>query len=178
MKYALIVILALICINCEYIPEEEFTKVKSDEFPDQESWNASIIITKDGQMVGLLEASHIKKFSKKKITYIEDGLKVDFYNEQGEHTSILNSEGGRVYDIEQNMIAFGNVVVVSDSGMTLYTDTLKWNNKDQKIISEIPVKITTETDTIYGDSFISDPDLANYVITNSRAVSKRKLNLK
>jgi len=67
--------------------------------------------------------------------------------------------------------------VLSDSGMTLYTDTLRWNNKDQKIISEIPVKITTQTDTIYGDSFISDPNLENYTITNSRAISKRTLKL-
>jgi len=94
MKAVIIAIALLILCGCETTPEEEFIEVNTAEYPDQESWDASIIITKDGRTVGLLEAAHIKKFSKKKLTYIEDGLKVDFYNEKGEHTSVLNSEGG------------------------------------------------------------------------------------
>ena len=85
----------------------------------------------------------------------------------GQHTSVLTSEGGEVNDIEQNMTAYGNVVVVSDSGVTLYTDTLYWDNENQKIKSEIPVMIISENDTLYGDTFISDPSLENYEITNS-----------
>ena len=76
------------------------------------------------------------------------------------------------------MLAYGNVVVVSDSGVTLYTDTLKWDNKEQKIYSEIPVKITTQDhDTLYGDSFKSDPNLDNYEILNPRGKSKKSLKI-
>jgi LPS export ABC transporter protein LptC len=164
-------------MSCTGSTEEDLPETQPGDFPDQESWNASIIITREGRTVGLLEATHIQKYSSKNLTYIDDGLKVDFFNEEGEHTSVLTSEGGMVHDIKQDMIAYGNVIVVSDSGMTLYTDTLKWDNKRQKIISEIPVKITSETDTIYGDSFISDPNLTNYTITNSRATSSRRLEI-
>jgi LPS export ABC transporter protein LptC len=173
VKLALITLL----FSCSGTTENGTTEITDEEYPDQESWNATIIITREGETVGYLEANHIKKFSKKNLTYIEDGLKVDFYNQDGEHTSVLTAEGGMVHDIKQDMIAYGNVVVVSDSGMTLYTDTLRWDNKKQKIISEIPVKITSETDTIYGDSFISDPNLTNYTIINSRAKSNRRLKL-
>ncbi|GIS47488.1 MAG: hypothetical protein Ct9H90mP20_1580 [Candidatus Neomarinimicrobiota bacterium] len=30
----------------------------------------------------------------------------------------------------------GNVVVVSDSGVTLYTDTLSWDNVDEKVFTD------------------------------------------
>jgi LPS export ABC transporter protein LptC len=167
----------LFLIACSSAPEEDPTEISTEEYPDQESWNSTIIITKEGQTIGILEAAYIKKFTQKNLTYIEDGLKVDFFNTEGNHTSVLTSEGGLVHDVKQDMIAYGNVVVVSDSGMTLFTDTLKWDNNQQKIISEIPVMITSETDTVYGDTFISDPNLSNYTITNSRAVSNRRLKL-
>ncbi len=167
IKVIIFVVLSLALVQC--IPREEESADSNTvvEYPDQESWNSTLIITKDGQKVGIVDAKHFKKFTKKNKTYISEGLKVDFFNELGEHTSILTSAGGEVDDRKQDMIAYGNVIVVSDSGMTLFTDTLIWDNKRQKIISEIPVKITSESDTLYGDSFISDPNLENYEITNS-----------
>ena len=86
--------------------------------------------------------------------------------------------GGKVDDRKQDMIAYGNVVVVSDSGMILLTDTLRWDNERQKIISEIPVTIISDTDTLYGDTFISDPSLENYEITNSRGSGSEILRKK
>ena len=71
------------------------------------------------------------------------------------------------WTVGKDMVAYGNVVVVSDSGVTLYTDTLYWDNGNQKIISKIPVMIISENDSLYGDTFISDPSLENYEITNS-----------
>jgi len=135
-------------------------------------------LTTDGKKNGIVNASHMKKYSKKNLTLIENGLTVDFFDKDGNHSSVLTSEGGRVDDTKQDMIAYGNVIVVSDSGMTLYTDTLKWDNERQKIISEIPVKITSVTDTLYGDSFISDPNLENYEITNSHGTGSELLRKK
>ncbi|KAA3617266.1 MAG: LPS export ABC transporter periplasmic protein LptC [Calditrichaeota bacterium] len=167
IKLIFIIILLFTLFNCAQREEETTGSSTVTEFPDQESWNSTLFITNDGQKVGIVEAKHFQKFSKKKKTYISEGLKVDFFNNEGQHTSVLTSIGGEVDDQKQDMIAYGNVIVVSDSGMTLYTDTLMWDNKRQKIISLIPVKITSDTDTLYGDSFISDPSLENYEITNS-----------
>jgi len=166
-KVLLLLVLFFAVIQCGQREDETTGSNTVAEFPDQESWNSTLIITKEGQKVGVVEAKHFQKYNKKNKTYISEGLKVDFFNDLGQHTSVLTSIGGEVDDGKQDMIAYGNVIVVSDSGMTLYTDTLMWDNKRQKIISEIPVKITSETDTLYGDSFISDPNLENYEITNS-----------
>ncbi len=170
----LIIMSLFLLLNCSNNEtQSETTEIVRDDLPDQESWNAQLTITNEGKKVGVVNAGHIKKYSSKKLTLISEGVKVDFFNNMGEHTSVLTSKGGEVKDQSQNMIAYGNVVVVSDSGLTLFTDTLLWDNEKQKIISEIPVKITSDTDTLYGDSFISDPNLENYEITNSRGVSNQ-----
>ena len=168
LKSILVILAIFVLISC--FRKETETQESSNvvEYPDQESWDATLTITNDGKKVGVVEASHYEKYTKKNQTYISEGLKVDFFNDQGKHTSVLTSEGGEVNEIKQDMVAYGNVVVVSDSGVTLYTDTLYWDNQNQKIISKIPVMILSENDTLYGDSFVSDPSLENYEITNSR----------
>ncbi len=146
--------------------------------PDQESWNTTVLITREGKTVGVLKAGHVQKFNKKNITLLDDSIRVDFFDEQGNHKSVLTALGGLVNDLTQDMEAYGNVVVVSDSGVTLYTDTLKWDNKNQKIYSEIPIMLTTEeNDTLYGDRFTSSPDLADYEIINPRGRSSKKINV-
>jgi len=168
----------IVFFSCSSQREEEQIQESVIEYPDQESWQATIRITKDGQTVGLLQAGHIQKFNQKKITLLKDGLVVDFFNTQGEHTSVLNSGGGTVYDDRQDMIAYENVVVVSDSGLQLFSDTLRWDNKNQKIYSDIPVRIVSdEADTLYGDRFTSDTDLSNYEIVNPRGKSTKSLRI-
>ena len=178
MKRLIFFILSLILIlHCS---EEKNKSLPADNnlYPDQESWQATILITKDGKTVGYLKAGHVQKFSRKQLTLLDEQIQVDFFNEKGQHTSVLTADGGKVYDVKQDMIAYGRVVVVSDSGLTLFTDTLKWDNKDQKIYSDIPVIFTTQDkDTLYGDSFKSDPDLVNYEIVNPRGKSKKTLTL-
>ncbi len=171
----LLTAVCLLAAACQRESEETVESNTNELLPDQESWDANLVITNEGRKVGVVRAAHIEKYNSKNLTLISDGLKVDFFNNEGQHTSVLTSEGGKVNDNDQNMTAYGNVVVVSDSGMTLYTDTLIWNNDTQKIISHIPVKIISEGDTLYGDSFISDANLENYEITNSRGSTNRVL---
>lgn len=164
--------------SCSSERENESAVTDSGIYPDQESWHAVMRVTKDGRTTGLINAGHIQKFSAKKITLMKDSLKVDFFDENGNHTSVLTSLGGKILDDRQDMTAYGNVIVVSDSGLALFTDTLRWNNKEQKIYSDIPVKfISDEGDTLYGDSFKSDPDLVNYEIENPHGKSSKIISL-
>lgn len=175
LKSFFVVIIVAVMISCSNNGSEDDQKTSTIEFPDQESWNSTLTITKDGQKVSIVQAAYYKKFSTKNIAYISEGLQADFFNDKGQHTSILTSQGGEVNDLDQDMIAYGNVIVVSDSGTTLHSDTLKWDNERQKIISEIPVMITSGTDTLYGDTFISDPSLENYELTNSHGTGGQLL---
>jgi len=65
------------------------------------------------------------------------------------------------------------VVVISDSGETLHTEKLLWNNKLQKILSEVEVMITTGTDTLYGVGFESDAALNSWTIKEPKGKTTR-----
>jgi len=160
--------------------DESKQSVQSEkDYPDQESWQATVLITKDAHTVGKLQAGHVRKFSKKNITLLDDSLTVDFFNPDGGHTSVLYAKGGKVFDVRQDMIAYGRVKVVSDSGLTLYTDTLRWDNKAQKIISDRAMMIVSdEGDTLFGDYFKSNPAMTDYEITNPRGKSSKRLQMK
>ena len=177
MRLIVLLVTGLFLWSCSQESQKN-VQTATGEFPDQESWNATVLITREGKTVGVLKAGHVMKFTKKNMTLLDENIQVDFFDENGNHKSVLTARGGRVNDLTQDMEAYGNVVVVSDSGVTLYTDTLKWDNKNQKIYSEIPIMLTTEeNDTLYGDSFRSSPDLVNYEIINPRGRSSKTINI-
>ena len=162
-----------------YCTEFETEKVETpvEDYPDQESWGNNIYFQRDGKRLAVLTAGYIAKYFKKKHTLLQEGVKVDFYGEDGELKSVLTSSEGKVFDERSDMVATGNVVVRSTNGTTLYTEELHWVNKEGKISSNVPVKITTEGDTLFGDTFKSDPDLINYEITNARGTSDKTISI-
>ncbi len=177
MRFFLLLLGVLILSACSSEKKDAAEPSGQEDFPDQESWETTIILTREGEKVGHVQAGHVRKYSKKGLTLLDEEIQVDFYD-NGQHTSVLTAEGGKVYGNDQDMLAYGNVVVKSDSGITLYTDTLIWDNKNQKVISEIPVRITTQdNDILYGDSFISDPDLVNYEIVNPRGKTTKSIKI-
>jgi len=144
------------------------------EYPDQESWNSTVISTSAGRVNAIIHYGHMEKFSKKGIVKFDQGVKVDFYDEEGRHTFVLTSNKGLLNERTNDVIAFENVVVVSDDGTTLRTEKLRWDERKQKVISDDFVTITTEKDTLYGIGFESDRHLTNWVIKKPWGVSQRK----
>ena len=72
------------------------------------------------------------------------------------------------------MRAIGNVVAVSDSGITLYTDTLIWDSKKEKMSTDDPIMLTTQkNDTLYGVGFESDSDFQNWKVIKPTGVTDR-----
>ncbi|KUK88407.1 MAG: hypothetical protein XE04_1967 [Marinimicrobia bacterium 46_43] len=54
-------------------------------------------------------AGRMKQFNETGEVYIGDSMRVDFYNDEGRHTSFLKSDSGIVNEKKQNLIAIGNV---------------------------------------------------------------------
>ena len=167
----------LLLTACTKFDDQNATALPNDEYPDQESWNAKMYFTREGKRQAVLNAGYVAKYSTKNFTLLKEGVRVDFYDRDGNVKSVLTSREGKVLDDTQDMIATGNVELVSSNGTHLYADELLWDNKLAKIKSKVPVKITTSTDTLYGDTFLSDPDLNDYEITNPRGSSQKTINI-
>ncbi len=136
----------------------------SEEIPDQESWNSTIFFSDSGKIKAILHAGHLSVFSRLKETLMDDNIKIDFYNENNVKTTTLTAKRGRVDEKTNNLYAIDSVVAINDSGIVIRTDEMMWRNKDQKIISEKYVTITSPTEIIEGYGFESDQNLSNYVI--------------
>jgi LPS export ABC transporter protein LptC len=112
----------------------------------------------------VLRAGHIASYTDRAVTYLDDGIAIDFYNEEGFRTSTLTARRGKVDDRTQDFAAYDRVVVVSDSGTTLRTDSLFWRNADRKIHTDAFVDISSPREHIMGHGLISDQSLRNYRI--------------
>jgi LPS export ABC transporter protein LptC len=140
-------------------------KTASKKLPDQEIWDFRARSTKDGNLEALIRAGHMQRFSKESLMLFDDSIHVDFYDDQGEHASVLTAERGE-YDMKtENVKAMGNVIVVSDSGITLYTDELFYYRDSDKIISNTRVKVETEEGhMLHGVGFESDAQMTFWEI--------------
>ena len=72
------------------------------------------------------------------------------------------------------MSAFGHVMIRSDSGLVLRTETLRWDDTYDMVATEDSVMFNTpEGDTLYGVGFESDIDLTHWTIYKPWGVTER-----
>lgn len=158
-------------VSCSKENNEISIKSSSD-YPDQESWGVTIILSDAGIERARIESDHLEKYNKKEFIILNDSVKVDFFDKQEKHVSTLFSSYAEVNQSSNNMVAIGGVIAVSDSGITLFTDTLIWNSKQEKMYTDDSIMITTDTqDTLYGIGFESDSDLKNWKILKPSGVA-------
>jgi len=144
------------------------------DVPTQESWNTSITFTDSGRVTAIMHAGHIAVHSTEQYTSLDGGIKVDFFDEQEHHTSVLTADRGKVDDQTQDLQASGNVVVESDSGTILKTSELWWANAKQLIHTPAYVEITSPSEQIRGHGLESDQHLTNYRIFRVTGRSQAK----
>ena len=143
--------------------------------PDQESWGVIIILTDEGTIRAKVRSGHLEKYNEKEFVMLDSSVTVDFFDRKEQHTSVLTSEKAEINQASNDMEAMGNVVAVSDSGITLYSESLTWNSGEEKLHTKDNIMITTlETDTLYGVGFESDSDLKNWKILSPSGVTGRE----
>ena len=153
---------------------EELQLAKGIDYPDQESWGVTIILTDSSIERARIKSGHLEKYNQGQHIMLDDIVKVDFFDKKQLHVAVLNSKKAEVDQKTNDMKAIGEVIAVSDSGITLYTETLFWNAKNEKMSTIDSVMITTlENDTLYGVGFESDSDLQNWKILKPSGVTDR-----
>ena len=172
----LLTILFLCSMSCFNRVEEKNANTR-EGLPDQESWKVTITLTDHGTIRSIVRSGHLEKYDDKQFILLDQRVNSDFFNEEENHTTNLKSELAEVEEGNDFMRAMGNVIVVSDSGLTLYTDTLVWDSKEELIYTEDNVMLTTEKgDTLYGIGFESDIAMENWRIIKPSGVTAIKEN--
>jgi LPS export ABC transporter protein LptC len=155
---------ALMFSGCEEKIKPSIVALPATELPSQESWNSAIIFSDSARIKAILWAGYIARYSVQRYTILQDSVRVDFFDADQHHTSVLTARRGKVNDATQDFVAYDNVIVISDSGTTLRTDSLFWNNATRKVSTQAFVDITSPTEHIMGQGLESDQNLKNYKI--------------
>ena len=142
-------------IACSKLPESQMGEGGESRAPDQVIWNGRIEVIEEGKLKSIIQAGKISTYKKRKITELDSGVVVDFYNSRGVHSSQLISRRARIEEITDLFMAQDSVVVVSDSGATLRSERLYWDRKERKIRSDTLVVMTTEYDSLRGFDFLT-----------------------
>ena len=125
-------------------------------------------------MRALVKSGHLEKFNDRQYILLDKDVNVDFFDDLEQHTTNLKSQIAEIDERTNFMTAIGDVIVVSDSGVTLYTDTLMWNSEEELIYTDDPIMLTTEkNDTLYGIGFESDVSMDHWKILQPSGVTER-----
>ena len=159
-----ILFLLVFAIGCE-VSEVKRSGESREGLPDAESWNATITLTNEGAKRAVIRSGHLEKYNERQYILLDKNVDADFFNEEEVYTTNLKSKVAEIEEDRDYLIAIGDVVVVSDSGVTLFTDTLSWDNVKERVFTDDRVTfITQQQHTLYGIGFESDVELNNWKI--------------
>lgn len=162
MKFILAVITILsLTLSCSQ--DQTGTTVQPEGMPDQILENSVIIFTVNGIKSTVVKAKYIEKYLAGDLTKAK-GLYVDFYDKEGNHTSVLVADSGDIREKKQVLEVKGEVVVTTDKGVKLETTSLRWDPNLSKIITDDFVKITRGQDVVTGQGMESDQELTQIKI--------------
>ncbi len=155
---------ALAATGCRSIHQQEADSGTEDNLPDQEAWNSTIYLSRDGRQEATIKAGHRVYFADSNVTVMDEGVFVRFYDETGSLASTLEADNGEIDGLTHNLRARGNVTVFSVERGTLETDSLTWINNDNLIRTDAAVKLTNDRDIVSGEGFEADPSLRRWII--------------
>ncbi len=154
------------------MPSTANAPITGADKPGQVSYNTSMNFSASGILRAILHAGRVETFETKHYTWLDSNVRVDFYNKEGVHSSVLTSRSARVNTLNNNMTAYDHVHILSDSGTTVDTDSLEWENQAQLIHSDAPVHIVEKSGRVTdGIGFESDQNLEHYHILHPTIVA-------
>ena len=164
MKYYLLFFFILISCSRSYQ-----TDTSVEDIHDQLSTDVEITLTEKGNIKALIKSRLLERNNENLELKLTDNVNVDLYDDNYEHTSLITSNYAFVSETENRIDAFGDVVVAADNGQQLWTDSLLWDNKADKISTDATLTFISENfDTLYGAGFESNIDLTDWKITKPR----------
>jgi len=171
----MLVFIGILLLACDPVGQS-FSDEKTPEgrIPAQESWNPVIRINSVGKENVQARAAYSAHYNDPREILFIGKVKLDFFDLDGDHSSIMTADTGRIDEARNLFTARGNVFVESDSGMTLATNILYWHENKESIYTDQPIVLTTLTDTLYGVGFESDANLQNWTITQPTGVTYRE----
>lgn len=129
--------------------------------PDQEARDFTLTESSEGRKNWTLWSSYAAMYNDRDLIDART-VRIEFFDAQGAQYSTLFADQGLVDQRTNNLEAKGNVRIVTESGIRMETDSLRWLNDKQKIVSDAFVRVERKHDVVTGYGFESDPSLDHF----------------
>jgi LPS export ABC transporter protein LptC len=149
-------------VSCEGKDQGQGTITTADT-PDQEFSDFTTVESDSGVVRWVLRAPVARVYNARKLL-VTDNPRIEFFDRQGNLTSVLVSRKGEYNEVTHDLTALGSVVVTSVEGYVLETESLVWVDKLGEMHSEDFVKFTRGKDVLTGNGLRGDPELKNIEI--------------
>jgi len=170
-------VLATLLTSCTE-PAAKPSALENDPFRDAPlhvSYNITVDFTDSTHRRAQLSAGVARLYEDRRETTLSDAVKVVFFSRQsGKQVAVLTADSAVIDDRTKNMVAIGNVHVISDSARTsLATSRLTWDQTTERITTTEAVRIISPTEVIDGVGLISDQYLTNYRIFKVKGIHQQ-----
>jgi len=143
----------------------------TEEYPAQAAKDVEILYSVKGGVVFQLNAPVLHQYNgEKPYNEMPEGVHVQIFDSALNVTSDLTSNYAIQLTYAKRMEAKEDVVVINEKGEKLNTEHLIWDQKTQKITSDVFVKITTEGQVLMGEGLIANQDFTDYRILKPRGI--------
>jgi LPS export ABC transporter protein LptC len=137
--------------------------VPSQELPSQEVRDFSLEESDTGTPEWILKSRYAATYQARGVILARD-VSVDFFDQKGAKYSHLTAKEGEIKRPSNDMEARGNVVVTTTDGVRIQTESLRFLNRERKIVSDAFVRLERNGDVVTGIGFESDPSLEHFAI--------------
>lgn len=161
---AAILVVLVLSFGCSEESTEQIAE-QNREVPDEVVTDFTTAETDSGRVSWKLTAPKAFKYISRKVV-IMDKPTVEFFDDFGNLQTTLTSDNGEYFESSRDMLAYGNVVVVSIEGDILETDSLRYVNGQDQIVSDSHVKLTRGDDVMTGIGLRCDHQLNSVEILN------------
>lgn len=168
--------LSALTAACEEAGVRPTATVQAADSADQVLEGFSHYVTNEGIRRSRVEADTAFFYEPTQITELHN-VKVVFFDIKGAEGSTLTAKRGTYRWQDGSMQASGDVVVISPDGRRLTTETLRYENATNTIMTDKPFSFDRGTEHLEGNSFRSDPDFKNVITDRPRGVSGNGLLL-
>jgi LPS export ABC transporter protein LptC len=100
---------------------------------------------------------------------LKDGVKVNFFSDEGEIVSVLTALYGEVHQNDGTMFVRDSVVLVNlEKNQRLETEELHWNQKDSSIYTNKAVVVRRNDAILFGQGIKTKQDFTEYEFIQPR----------
>lgn len=152
---AIAILVIALFFSCENDLEEIKSITEFSEEPTQTAKEIEILYSDSGYVQVRLKAPLLYYFENEEQPYFEfpSGIEMYFLNKDLVEESKLTADYSIYFPDKGIWEAKYNVVAVNQKGETLNTEYLIWDEKEEKIYSDKPVKIKDQDGIIHGRGF-------------------------